>query len=114
MVQVLKHSKSSTEIAAALRDFPALAEEAIQAAALPPLPCDYNPQSLECFFEDVSVLLKKGEVIVHQLSFELDYVPTVITLYGDEELLLVKAGHDILVNRLPENFIKAEWTCYGN
>lgn len=114
MVQALKHSKSPTEIAAALRDVPALAAEAIQAAALPPLPCDYNPQSLECFFEDVSVLLKKAGVIVHQLAFEPDYVPAVITLYGDQELLLVKAGHDVLVNRLPENFIKAEWQCYGN
>jgi len=113
VIQTLEHGKKQA-IAGILRDFPALAEEAIQAAALPSMPCDYNPRSLEFFFEDVSVLLKTDGVIVHQLFFDPDYVPAVITLYGDQELLLVKVGQDILVNRLPENFIKADWTSYEN
>lgn len=113
MIQTLEHGKKQA-IAAALRDFPALAAEAIQAATLPSMPCDYTPRSLECFFEDVSVLLKTEGVIVHQLFFAPDYVPAVITLYGDQELLLVKVGQDMLVNRLPENFIKADWTSYEN
>ncbi len=114
MVQALKHSKSPTVIETALSDFPALAEETTHAAALPSMPCDYNPSSLEFFFEDVSVLLKRDGALVHQLFFPPNYVPTVIALYGDEELLLVKVGDDILVNRLPENFIKAEWNHYAN
>jgi hypothetical protein len=96
-----------------LHHFPAIAKEIIEAKKLPAKPVDYQPVTVEIYFDDVLAVKQINGVIQHELPVPANYVPDVITLYGDDELLLVQADRQILFNRLPQNFEQQDWISYG-
>jgi len=101
---------NESQIRKALEEYPDLAETVVQAQGLPPKEGDYKPKKFEILFEGVLVSSRQEGQQPFDLMLPVDCRPNVIEMYGDEELLLVKAGDALLLNRLPENL---EWNNYA-
>lgn len=101
-----------SHISAVLSSFPGLAAQTIKALDLPSQPPDYRPLRFEAHFNGRLVLLVESNQIIYEArKFPLDYRPMVITLYGDSELLFVRVGPEVLLNRLPVTYTPA-WKTY--
>ncbi len=99
-----------SQIREILVDRPDLIDTVLEAQQLPSKPWEYRPDMLAILFEGVLVAAYKQKKKLFSLTLPADFKPEVIEIYGDEELLLVKASGEMLVNRLPDN---VGWTTYA-
>lgn len=101
---------SESQIREILIDRPDLIDAVLESQKLPSKPWEYRPDVLAILFEGVLVAAYKQRKRLFSLTLPADFKPEVIEIYGDEELLLVKAGGELLVNRLPDT---VGWTTYA-
>jgi hypothetical protein len=71
---------------------------------------DYHPLRLEIYCDDVLTYVRESGQTTHELQLPAQYYPDLITIYGDDELILAVSRNQILLNRLPE--AQPEWKTY--
>ena len=101
---------SESQIREILVDRPDLIDTVLAAQDLPSKSWEYRPDVLAILFEGVLVAAYKERRKLFSLTLPADFAPEMIEIYGDEELLLVQASGQMLVNRLPDN---VGWTTYA-
>lgn len=101
-----------SRISSALAGQGVLATQVIAALNWPIKSPDYQPIRLEVHFNSSLVLLQEsGRLVYQHAGFAPGYRPKILSIYGDSELLFVKAKDEILLNRLPQQFLQ-EWKHY--
>jgi hypothetical protein len=90
--------------------FSAIAQEVAIASQLPRKADDYHPTRLELYFDDVLAVVREAGQTTHELQLPAQYRPDIITIYGDDELILAIAHTHVLLNRLPK--AQQEWQTY--
>jgi hypothetical protein len=90
--------------------FLAIAQEVAAASHLPRKADGYHPTRLELYFDDVLAVVRESGETTHELQLPAQYRPEIITMYGDDELILAIAHTQVLLNRLPE--VQQEWQTY--
>ncbi|RMH43462.1 MAG: hypothetical protein D6694_07045 [Gammaproteobacteria bacterium] len=92
--------------------FPDVARQLQDALGKDPKEPEYEPGHMEIYFDGIRVLRQEGKSVVEQRFFDPNYSPLFIFIYGDGELLLVKARGHLFLNRLPNESRPLDWKVY--
>ena len=97
---------------AAISIQPGLQLQLVDAIRKAPHPTDYRPTRLEVRFDGKLVLIQEnGNVFYEAKGFAPTVSPKLITVYGDGELLFVKAMGEVFLCRIPISF-SPQWVSY--
>lgn len=83
-----------------LADFPTLAEDLAAVISKPPFPANYQPETIEIFFDEIPVYTWMNGETVLDVPVSQDTEPNAIEIGIDGELGFVILGDQLILNRI--------------
>lgn len=83
-----------------LADFPTLAEDLAAVISKPPFPINYQPETIEIFFDEIPVYTWMNGETVLDVTVSQDTEPDAVEIGIDGELGFVILGDQLILNRI--------------
>lgn len=83
-----------------LADFPTLAEDLAAVISSPPFPINYQPETIEIFFDEIPVYTWMHGETVLDVPVSQDTEPDAVEIGIDGELGFVILGDQLILNRI--------------
>lgn len=100
MQELTSQTKINQDTYKKLADFPTLSEDLAAVISKPPFPFDYQPDTIEVFFDEIPVYTWMNGETVLDIPISQDSVPDAVEIGIDGELGFVILGDQIILNRI--------------
>lgn len=100
MQELTSQTKINQDTYKKLANFPNLAEDLAAVISKPPFPFDYQPETIEVFFDEIPVYTWMNGETVLDVPVSQDTEPDAVEIGIDGELGFVIFGDQIILNRI--------------